>query len=136
MKIEGIEFKESYICDELSGENVRYRELPSHPKDKGEGVYVVTDGDGLVYVGSYKSGLSKRWVYKTKPVLYHFKDKLLAASIEAGGKVVVLAATLDQIKNQIGCSGNKWVNGTSIEAHLISTLKPRWNKSGNKKKAK
>lgn len=90
--------RKSYICDELSGENVRYRELPSHPKDKGEGVYVVTDGDGLVYVGSYKSGLSKRWVYKTKPVLYHFKDKLIAASIEAGGKVVVLAATLDQIK--------------------------------------
>lgn len=135
MKLSGITFRAAYLCHQLDGEKVRYEKLPSCPEDKGEGVYVVTESNKVVYVGSYQSGVAKRWVYVKSKILYHFKDKSIAQSIRAGHKVGVWAATIDDVRSQIDCIGNPWVNAAGVEAHLISSHRPSWNAKGKRRGA-
>ena len=96
------------------------------------GVYFVLQDEEPVYVGSYQSGVVRRWVYLRKKDLYHFKKPLVAESLDMGSALRVYAQDEDSIKEELGYAQNPWVNSTSIEARLISILHPPWNYKGKK----
>jgi hypothetical protein len=131
MKIEGIEFEHAYDFHTISRTGlIDYSIAASHPKDSGHGVYVVKSDECILYVGSYQSGVQKRWVFQREKDVYHFKKDRVAELISKGKKVHVYAQTLDKIKQQIGCAENPWVNAEGIEARLIAIHRPIWNKKG------
>jgi hypothetical protein len=105
---------------------------PSAPTGVLPGVYCVLQGEKIVYVGSYQSGILKRWVYVRKRDVYHFKKSLVAAEL-AAGPVRVFAQYEDKIKAELGCSQNVWVNAAGVEAHLIALFNPPWNKQGKRR---
>ena len=131
MKLDELNFTAAYKCrlDPLGGISL-LEKLDSHPNDNAEGVYVVMSGEEIAYIGSYENGLHKRWGYKQKDAIYHFKNVEISGAISAGRLVEVWALSLDSIKEQIGCATNKWINSASVEAHLIAKYNPPWNKQG------
>ncbi len=102
---------------------------PFAPTGALPGVYCVLQGERIVYVGSYQSGVLKRWVYLRKRDIYHFKKPLVASELSVG-PVRVFAQYEDKIKSELGCSQNVWVNAAGIEAHLIAMFNPPWNSQG------
>jgi hypothetical protein len=96
------------------------------------GVYFVLEGKKLVYVGSYQSGVVRRWVYLRKKDLYHFKKPLVASSLKNGSIIRVFAQDEDSIKEELGCGQNAWVNSAGIEARLIAMFHPPWNNQGKR----
>ena len=135
MQLSELNFVAAYECrlDPQAGISLLER-LATHPNDDAEGVYVVMSGDEIAYIGSYKSGLHKRWGYKNNPAIYHFRKVEISGAISAGRGVKVWALSLNSIKKQIRCAGNKWINSASVEAHLIAEHNPPWNKQGKRRK--
>ena len=133
MQLEQLKFVQAYEC-RINPENNRafLDKKSTHPADAGEGCYLVTVGSKLVYIGSYKTGLHKRWGYQGKGDIYHFKNGVIDVAVGMGQSVEIWALTLDSIKAQIGLSGNKWINAASVEAYLISRHLPEWNKQGKR----
>lgn len=131
MNIEGIEFPHAYTFGPLK-ENGRvdYTTEASHPNDRGPGVYVVTCDDELIYIGSYQRGVQKRWVFLKDRDIYHFKKPHVSDCLKKGKCVKLFALGLDEIKKQINCTGNDWVNAAGVEARLISRKNPKWNVHG------
>lgn len=135
MQLSELNFVAAYECrlDPQGGISL-LEKLAAHPNDDAEGVYVVMSGDEITYIGSYENGLHKRWGYKRKNDIYHFKKKEIISAISTGRVVKVWALSLDSIKAQIGCVGNKWINCASVEAYLIPEHNPPWNKQGKRRK--
>ena len=106
---------------------------PSAPTKICPGVYFVLENEKLVYVGSYQSGVVRRWVYLRRRDLYHFKKPLVAGSLKQGSTLRVFAQDEDSIKAELGCRENVWVNAAGIEARLIALFHPPWNNQGKKK---
>ncbi len=133
MKYDQLHFAQVYDC-RLGpiGKGHVLQKCLTHPEDNGEGCYLVTVGTEVVYLGSYKRGLHRRWGYKNKDEIYHFKTEEIGRAIIDGGNVKVWGLTLSAIKEQIGCVGNKWINAASVEAYLISKYRPVWNKQGKR----
>ena len=102
-------------------------------EEKADGVYAVICDDVLVYIGSYQSGLVKRWLYTRKVDLYHFKKSLVVSGLIAGQNIRVYSKSVASIKQELGCADNVWVNASGIEARLIQELNPPWNRLGKKK---
>ncbi len=133
MQLDELNFIEAYKCRaDSQGDIVSLEKSDTHPNDNAEGVYVVTLGDEIAYIGSYENGLHKRWGYVQKDDIYHFKKVEISDAISAGHLVKVWTLSLDSIKEQIGCAGNKWINSSSVEAHLIAKHNPPWNKQGKR----
>ncbi|WP_146853457.1 hypothetical protein [Brevifollis gellanilyticus] len=133
MKIENITFCHSLtlgpLCD---GGRVAFTIEPGSPASVGPGVYVVFEDEKIVYIGSYQSGVAKRWLYLRKQDVYHFKKPLVADSLSRGAILKVFAQDERDIKEQLGCGDNVWVNSAGIEARLISIFHPPWNNQGKK----
>ena len=120
---------------EVDGSNkdgpiVRYEVL-----DKGllavvRGVYLVTQDDVIVYCGKFTNTFSKRWLYAKDRYVYHFKRSVISDAIQEHRKIEVYAQAESVLKNQLGQSGNDWINVSSIEEKLIRDLRPVWNLIG------
>jgi hypothetical protein len=133
MKCDQLDFAQAYDCGlSPQGGAVVLKKTETHPEDKGEGCYLVTVDSEVAYIGSYESGAHKRWGYKKKDDVYHFKWPEIGKAIKKGKAVRIWALTLDAIKEQIGCPENKWINAASVEAYLISKYRPLWNKQGKR----
>ena len=131
MNIENIYLPHAYTFGPLKpNDKVDYRIEATHPNDKGAGVYAVTCDDTLVYIGSYQGGVQKRWVYLKDKDIYHFKKPRIVNCLKNGQIIKVFALGLDEIKKQIGCVGNQWVNAAGIESHMIASRNPEWNTHG------
>jgi hypothetical protein len=142
MKLHGITFYHALTLGPLHSNNrcVDYTINPSAPNNIriGSGVYFVLKENirKPVYIGSYQSGIVRRWVYVRKHDLYHFKKKLVAECLKSGLTVRVFAQTEEKIKKELRCSKNIWVNAASIEARLIAHFDPKWNTHGKKQQLK
>ena len=136
MKLDQLEFAPAYDCGiDPQGDTVVLKKSATHPEDDGQGCYLVTLDSEVAYIGSYESGAHKRWGFKSKDDVYHFKRPEICNAIKAGKSVRIWALTLDAIKEQIGCRDNKWINAASVEAYLISRYRPAWNKQGKRSAA-
>jgi hypothetical protein len=135
MKVADITFHHAITlgptCDDG---RVEFTIEPSVPAKMGPGVYIVFDGDQIVYIGSYQSGVVRRWVYLRKKDLYHFKKPLVSDGLKKGASLKVFAQDEHAIKEELGCSENAWVNSSGIEARLISLFLPPWNNQGKRQR--
>lgn len=133
MKLADITFRHALtLGPHCNDGRVEFTIESSAPTGTGPGVYFVLEEKKLVYVGSYQSGVVKRWVYLRKKDLYHFKKPLVAKSLNTGSAIRVFAQDEAAIKEELGCAQNPWVNSTGIEARLISMFHPPWNNQGKK----
>jgi hypothetical protein len=131
LKLEQLKFPKAFECRiSIPGGAAELKRVKTHPADAGEGCYVVTVDSQIAYIGSYRFGLQRRWGYKNKEEIYHFKRHCINDAINSGKMVTIWAATLHSIKDQIGFRSNKWINAASVEAYLISHHQPIWNKQG------
>jgi hypothetical protein len=133
MKIADITFHHALslgpCCDDG---RIEFTLEPSAPTKIGPGVYFVTEKEKIVYIGSYQSGIVRRWLYVRKKDLYHFKKPLVADRLSQGFELEVYAQDESAIKEELGCPNNAWVNAAGIEARLISIYNPLWNAQGKK----
>lgn len=94
---------------------VRFTEHQDNLSSPSCGVYVVTE-DGLpVYVGSYDTSFSKRWIYPRRRMIYHHKrDKIISSLLRAS------CIEVWSHKTECNCV-------SSLELALIKALRPSWN---------
>lgn len=131
LNLEGIEFALALIFGPVAEDGrVNFTIESAFKNDRMPGVYAVTSDEEIVYVGSYRKGVVKRWLYTKKPDVYHFKKPQVVSCLRATKAVKVYAASEVSIKEQLGHAHNRWVNASGIEGVLIKTLNPAWNKQG------
>ena len=134
MKLENITFVHALTLGPVSDDDrVQFTIEPNAPKNKA-GVYVVLEGEVVRYIGSYQSGVIRRWASSKKGKLDHFKRLKVADSLKSGATVKVYAQDESEIKSELQLSENQWVNSAGIEARLIAIRDPQWNKLGKKKR--
>jgi len=135
MKLEGITFLPAITLGPLCDDGrVEFTIERSAPMTVGPGVYLVFEGKKLVYIGSYQTGVVRRWVYLRKRDVYHFKKPLVAKCLKHYPKLALRVFAQDEvaIKEELGKHNNVWVNATGIEARLIAKFNPPWNSQGKK----
>lgn len=134
LTLEGITLNLALGLGPLLGDGrVAFKQEAWINEEKTDGVYAVICDDVLVYIGSYQSGLVKRWLYTRKGDLYHFKKPLVVSGLRSGQNIRVYSKSVASIKQELGCADNVWVNASGIEARLIQKLNPPWNSLGKKK---
>lgn len=141
MDLKNITFKHVLTFIEIikdEGEKDRYRIdfliESKEPPSKLPGVYVVEEGGNILYIGSYKRGVIKRWVKTRKRDIYHFKKANIERELKEGKIVKVFYQDEDVIKKELGYSNNPWISSHSIEDNLLEQCGTKWNKRGSNKK--
>lgn len=112
------------------GPVVRFEVLDAPFLSVRRGVYLVTQGDEIMYCGKFTNTFARRWLYTKGRYVYHFNRSLISEAITQHHKVEVHAQSEDALRGQIGQPGNDWVSVSSIEEKLISQLRPAWNLMG------
>jgi len=133
MKLSNITFIHAITFTDVrddGGVNYSLKKAKKHFPER-PGVYIVKSGNKLLYIGSFKKGVIRRWVTKTD--IYHFKKPLVVEQLKQGSTIKVFYQDEEAIKTELGCSDNLWVNSSSIEGKLIRDYSPEWNKTGVKK---
>ena len=107
MKLAEITFRHALTLGPLCNDGrVEFTIQQYMPSKIGPGVYFVLERGKVVYIGSYQSGIVRRWVYLRKKDLYHFKKPLVLQCLNVGSTVQVFAQDEDEIKKELGCSQN------------------------------
>jgi hypothetical protein len=131
LNLEGIELALALTFGPLTDDGrVIFAIESAFRNDRSPGVYAVTSDEEIVYVGSYRKGVVRRWLYTDNPDVYHFKKPQVVSCLQASKTIKIYAASEVSIKKQLGQADNRWVNTSGIEGVLIKTLNPAWNKQG------
>jgi hypothetical protein len=131
MRIGNITFRSALELGPVGDDGfVQYKSLSTLSPSKGPGVYaLVKNRKTVLYIGSYQSGIIKRWGYKRILRIYHFKHDRIRDILNEH-QLRVYAENEDKIKTELGMKNNPWVNAHGIEFELIRKLKPPWNRRG------
>ena len=117
---------------EVDGRNddgpiVRYEILNQPFLATRRGVYIVTQNGNIVYCGKFTNSFAKRWLYTRGRYVYHFKRSVISDASLEQHNIEVHAQEEDVLREQLGQTGNQWINVASIEEKLIHDLCPAWN---------
>jgi hypothetical protein len=121
---------EPHLAIDPTRERLGFRSVGRSGEFTGCGVYAVAVNGDCVYIGSFKNGFDKRWLYRSTQELYHFKAPVIEEALRAGAMVGVYALGEDEAKRSLGLENCDWVNCRSLEDRLIQLLRPKWNSIG------
>ncbi len=132
MNLSNLAFRHALRLTEADRRNpkkilVRYQVVDSSTFDHSLGVYIVSLNSEVIYIGSYRNGFRKRWLYAREQYLYHFKYIFIADALDTGAKVEVFTESEESLKEQLGSADDPWVTAIGIEDRLIRDYQPRWN---------
>ena len=116
--------------DDVHGAVVRYELAGGDADAATRGVYVVTVDDVPVFVGSFRIGFVKHWVYPRRRLIYHHQRHAIARALTEGHLVRIYAATEEQLRVQRSSSivaTHACSNCTCIADALIEQCRPAWN---------
>ena len=116
--------------DDVHGAVVRYELAGGDADAATRGVYVVTVDDVPVFVGSFRIGFVKHWVYPRRRLIYHHKRHAIAAALTKGHLVRIYAATEEELRGQLSATivaTHACRDCTCIADTLIERCRPAWN---------
>ena len=115
---------------DVHGAVVRYELAVPDAAAATRGVYVVTVDDVPVFVGSFRLGFVKHWVYPRRRLIYHHQRHAIARALTEGHHVRIYAATEEELRVQLSSTivaTHACSDSGCIADALIEHCRPAWN---------